>query len=82
MPLLANTSAEGLAERLWDFWKGYRRNKGAVFGLLFLIILVTVAVSADWITEFGPMDTGVGRPLQATWQGIYSAAWCTVLEFH
>jgi len=65
MPLLANTSAEGLAERLWDFWKGYRRNKGAVFGLLFLIILVTVAVSADWITEFGPMDTGVGRPLQA-----------------
>ena len=65
MPLLANTRAEGLAERLWDFWKGYRRNKMAVFGLFFLIILVTVAVSANWITEFGPMDTGVGRPLQA-----------------
>lgn len=63
-PLSARGKIEILSERLWDFWKGYRRNKGAVFGLFFLIILVITAISADVITEFGPMDTGIGRPLQ------------------
>jgi len=64
-PLSARGKIEILSERLWDFWKGYRRNKGAVFGLFFLIILVITAISADVITEFGPMDTGIGRPLQS-----------------
>jgi peptide/nickel transport system permease protein len=60
----ANWKIEGLKEKLWDFWKGYRRNRGAVFGLFFLIILFTTAISADVITEFGPMETGIGRALQ------------------
>jgi peptide/nickel transport system permease protein len=64
-PLSARGKIEVLKDKLWDFWKGYRRNKGAVFGLFFLIILVITAISADVITEFGPMDTGVGRPLQS-----------------
>jgi len=53
-----------LRNKLWDFWSGYRRNKGAIFGLFFLIILVILAILADLITNHGPMDTGVGLPLQ------------------
>lgn len=49
---------------MWYFWKGYRRNKGAVFGLFFLMVIAILAISADLITEYGPMDTGVGLPLQ------------------
>jgi len=64
MLLSANRETEGLTDKLWDFWKGYRRNKGAVLGLFFLIILVIAAISADSITKFGPMDTGIGPPLQ------------------
>lgn len=53
-----------LRNKLWDSWRGYRRNKGAIFGLFFLIILVILAILADLITTHGPMDTGVGLPLQ------------------
>jgi len=49
---------------LRDFWRGYSKNKGAIFGLLFLIVLAVSAISADWMTRYGPMDTGIGLPLQ------------------
>jgi peptide/nickel transport system permease protein len=55
---------KALRDKLWNFWKGYYKNKGAVFGLFFLIILVSVAISADWMAKYDPMDTGVGLPLQ------------------
>ena len=64
MSLSAKGKTEDLTDKLLDLWKGYRRNKGAVFGLFFLFILVIIAISADSITKFGPMDTGVGPPLQ------------------
>lgn len=50
---------------LQDFCRGYYRNKGAILSLFFLILLVITAISANWITRYGPMDTGVGLPLQA-----------------
>jgi peptide/nickel transport system permease protein len=53
-----------LRAKLWDFWRGYRRNRGAIFGLFFVIFLVILALLADLITYYGPMDTGVGPPLQ------------------
>jgi len=56
---------KALRDTLWDSWRRYCRNRGAVFGLFFLIILGTIAISADWVTKYGPMDTGIGRPLQA-----------------
>ncbi|MBW2148817.1 MAG: ABC transporter permease [Deltaproteobacteria bacterium] len=55
---------KALRDKLWAFWKGYRRNAGAVFALFFLIILVILAVFADLIAKYGPMDTGIGPPLQ------------------
>jgi len=55
---------DAVGRNLWDFWKGYRRNKGAVFGLFFLVFIVLLAILADWITRYGPMETGVGLPLR------------------
>lgn len=51
-------------ETLRDSWRRFCRNRGAVFGLFFLIILGIIAISADWVTKYGPMDTGVGLPLR------------------
>jgi len=53
-----------LRKNLWNFWKGYRRNRGAVFSLFFILFIVILAILAGWITKYGPMETGVGRPLQ------------------
>jgi peptide/nickel transport system permease protein len=52
-------------ERLSDYWKGYRKNKSAVFGLISFLVIVSFAITADLITKYGPMDTGVGRQLQS-----------------
>jgi len=64
MSILNHKRLSVFKEKSYDFWKGYRKNKGAVFGLIFLIILVVTAVSADIITKYDPMDTGVGLPLR------------------
>lgn len=61
---IPSSKTDALREKLWDFWKGYRKNKGAVFGLFFLTLVIFTALSADLITEFDPMEPGVGRPLQ------------------
>ncbi len=46
------------------FWRRYRKNKGGVVGLFFLVFLALVAILADAITVHGPMEPGVGRMLQ------------------
>jgi len=45
-------------------WRKYYRNRGAVFGLCFLFVLAIIAISANFITKYGPMDTSVGRPFE------------------
>lgn len=46
------------------FWRRYRKNRGAVFGFGFLVFLALVAIFADAISAYGPMEPGVGRMLQ------------------
>lgn len=38
--------------RLLEVWKQFRRNKGAVFGLIVLILLILIAVFADVIWDY------------------------------
>lgn len=48
----------------WSFWKRFRKNRGAVAGLFFLLFLALVAIFADVISAHDPMEPGVGRMLQ------------------
>jgi len=48
----------------WSFWKRFRKNRGAVVGLFFLLFLALVAILADVISTHDPMEPGVGRMLQ------------------
>lgn len=48
----------------WSFWKRFRKNRGAVVGLFFLLFLALVAIFADVISTHDPMEPGVGRMLQ------------------
>ena len=38
--------------RALEVWKQYRRNKGAMIGLVILIILILIAVFADVIWDY------------------------------
>jgi peptide/nickel transport system permease protein len=39
-----------------DFWRNYRRNRGAVIGLLILLLVLLVAVTAPWLFPGSPWD--------------------------
>jgi peptide/nickel transport system permease protein len=39
-----------------DFWRNYRRNRGAVLGLLILLLVLLVAVTAPWLFPGSPWD--------------------------
>ncbi|GAG13219.1 unnamed protein product, partial [marine sediment metagenome] len=49
---------------LGQFWRRYRKNKGAVLGLFFLFFLALVALLADFISTYEPMEPGVGLRLE------------------
>ncbi len=49
---------------LRGFWRRFRKNRGAVGGLLFLILLVLAAILAGVVTVHDPMRPGVGRMLE------------------
>lgn len=38
--------------RFLEIWKQFRRNKGAMFGLVVLILLILIAVFADVIWDY------------------------------
>ena len=42
----------------------YNRNKGAVFGFAFLLVLSALAIFADTIAPHDPMDAGIGPRLE------------------
>ncbi|MGH8130175.1 MAG: ABC transporter permease [Steroidobacteraceae bacterium] len=46
-----------------SFWRRYRRNKGAVAGLIVLAVVLFVALAAPWLVPGDPWDMK-GRPLQ------------------
>ena len=39
-----------------DFWRRYRRNKGAVVGLVVLIVVIIMAATAPWLFPGSPWD--------------------------
>jgi peptide/nickel transport system permease protein len=49
--------------RAW--WHRFARNRGAVFGLAVLVVVVALSVLAPVIAPYDPLVQGVGAPLQA-----------------
>jgi len=41
---------------LKEFWKAFARNKGAVAGLMFMIVVVFCALFAPWVAPFDPSE--------------------------
>lgn len=41
---------------LWSFWLNFRTNKGAVLGLIFLILIILAAIFAPWIAPHDPIE--------------------------
>ena len=69
MPFMIFENISCARTRLWEFWKRFRKNVGAVVGLFFLLFLLLVAIGADVITVHGPMEPGVGGTLlPPSWQ--------------
>jgi ABC-type dipeptide/oligopeptide/nickel transport system permease subunit len=77
------TSREGISERrttpLGDAWKQFRRNKIAVLGLVVIILITLLAVTASLWTEAGILDSSRGYRAQHTlnpvgWKSIDSYA--------
>jgi peptide/nickel transport system permease protein len=47
-----------------NFWRRFCRNKGAVFGLIVLLLVALVVAVGPWIAQFDPWDMA-GIPFQA-----------------
>jgi peptide/nickel transport system permease protein len=41
-----------------DFWKKYRRNQAAVFGLFVVLVFFTMAALSPWLAPFQPLSIG------------------------
>src|SRR5690606_4780643 len=39
-----------------EFWRAFTRNKGALGGLIFLLLLVFCALLAPWVAPFDPSE--------------------------
>jgi peptide/nickel transport system permease protein len=48
--------------RMREFWRRYKRNKQAVFGLLFICFAVFLAVFAPFISPYDPLQVEAGVP--------------------
>lgn len=42
--------------RLREFWQAFAHNKGAVAGLLFMLLLVICALFAPWLAPHSPIE--------------------------
>lgn len=58
MPDYSSIKKEGLFRQTWN---GLRRNRLAMFGLALIVILVLIAVFADFIAPFGVDEPGFDR---------------------
>ncbi len=66
------SSAQGVKQnRLKEFWKQYRRNKGAVIGLIVLILILLVAIFADVLWDYETQVIGMNakeRLIKPCWE--------------
>jgi peptide/nickel transport system permease protein len=58
----AETTAASGGLRRW--WRRFARNRGAVFGLGVLVVIVLMSVFAPLLSPYDPVAQGVGPPLQ------------------
>lgn len=42
---------------LQEFWHYFKRNKGAVVGLVYVVIVLFIAIFANWIAPYNPGGT-------------------------
>lgn len=57
---------------LQEFWKYFSSNKGAVVGLVYIVIMIFVAVFADLIAPYSPIEQFRDALLQPpSWTGGY-----------
>src|SRR5919206_1107394 len=55
--------------RLLDFWRRFRRNKLAVFGLFIVVLMILTAIFAPVIAPFDPKAQNYGLTLQPPGEG-------------
>ena len=41
---------------LQEFWHYFKRNKGAVVGLVYIVIVLFITIFANWIAPYNPAD--------------------------
>ena len=41
---------------LQEFWHYFKRNKGAVVGLVYVVIVLFIAIFANWIAPYNPAE--------------------------
>ncbi len=39
-----------------EFWHYFKRNKGAVVGLVYVVVVLIIAIFANWIAPYNPAD--------------------------
>ena len=56
---------------LQEFWHYFKRNKGAVVGLVYVVIVLFIAIFANWIAPYNPAPRQPGRKA-AAWRTCWA----------
>ncbi len=62
---------------LQEFWHYFKRNKGAVVGLVYVAVMIIIAVFANFLAPYNPADQFRGKEIRC-WRrrsGRMAAAW-------
>ena len=47
---------------LQEFWHYFKRNKGAVVGLVYVVVMIVIAVFANFLAPYNPANHGTDPP--------------------
>lgn len=59
---------------LQEFWHYFKRNKGAVVGLVYVVVMIVIAVFANFLAPYNPADQFRDAPCCRR-SGRTAAAW-------
>ncbi len=59
---------------LQEFWHYFKRNKGAVVGLVYVVIVLFIAIFANWIAPYNPAEQFRDALLVPNWIAPYNPA--------
>lgn len=51
-------TSRGMSMKIKEFWRRYRKNRPAVFGLGTIVFFVLIAIFANYLSPFGPLSLG------------------------